>query len=335
MLASIIRVSYAQTSNNDFAENTINTRLFPTYNSDFSYYFLRKNMRLSEFLIGNEFNTFEDGSSNFKTKVFLPIFNSPKVTYDVPLYIEKYEFKDSKSDFRKNVYNVFGQSVLGLHLSEKWKFSHIIEFRFKGDGENLTLRTGNYLAQFITSRYTFNSKVSITGGVLTGLGWNNKGKSEMDIKPAIMLTLKPTTKLSIMLGMPATAIEWSMPLGFDYVFHSLLDGNDINITTALRKNLGNKFDITGRFIREGYSQLNVPNNFVETTMEKTQTASFYYNKLQLELGVRPTKNTVVQLLGGYSMGRNLEVENEAQKTTTMKAADGLYFGVSLNKTLQL
>jgi hypothetical protein len=335
LLASGIIASYAQSSENDLAENTINTRFFPTYNTDFSYYFLRKNMRLGEFLVGSEFNTFEDGSVNFRTKVFLPIFDSPKVTYDVPLYIEKYEFKDNKSDFRKNVYSVFGQSVLGLHLSDKWKVSHIIEFRFKGDGENLTQSTGNYLAQFITSRYTFSPKVSLTGGALMGIGWSNKAQSEIEIKPALMLTWKPNTKLSIMLGIPAVAVEWSMPLGLDFVFHSLLDGDDVNITAALRKNIGNKFDITGRFIREGYSKLNVPNNFVDASMGNAQTASFYYNKLQLELGLRANKNTVVQLLGGYSMGRNLEVENEADETSTMKAVDALYFGISLNRSLQL
>jgi hypothetical protein len=335
MLTLGIKVSYAQqTSESDLSENTINTRFFPTYNSDFSYYFLRKNMRLSEFLIGSEFNAFEDGSSNFKTKMFLPIFNSTKVTYDVPMYIEKYEFKDSNSAFRKNVYSVFGQSVLGLHLSDQWKFSHIIEFRFKGDGENLTKSTGNYLAQFITGRYIFNSNLSLTGGVLTGVGWSNKGQSNMDIKPAFMLTWKPNHKLSLMLGAPATGVEWSMPLGFDFVFHSLLDGDDINITTALRKNIGNKFDITGRFIREGYSHLNVQNNFVDVA-GNAQTASFYYNKLQFELGLRPNKNTVIQLLGGYGIGRNLEIEDESAQKTKMKAADGLYFGISLNRSLQL
>lgn len=331
----LLLTNYSKAQDDSLSENTINTRFFPTSNSDFSYYFLRKDMRLSEFLISTEFSSFEDGSTNFKTKLFLPVHNSKKITYDIPLYLEKYEFRDSESDFKKNVYSVFGQSILGFYPSERLNFSHIIEFRFKGDGDNLTQKTGNYLAQFLTARYRLRDKVYLTGGALVGLGWDNQGDSQVDVKPALMLTWKPNPKLSLMVGMPAAAIEWSMPLGFDFVFHSLLDGGDINITTAVRKNLGSKFDITGRFVREGYSELNVPGNFVNPFLNDSKTASFYYNKMQLELGVRPNRNTVIQLIGGYSMGGDLEIKRAFDKTTTMNGRDNLYFGLSLNRRFQL
>lgn len=317
-------------------ENTIETRLFPTYNSDYTYYFMRRNMRLDEMMFSTEVISHEDNAVDIRTKGFIPLHNSEKWNYTIPIYFDKYQFT-AKDGGDLNVYNLFGQSVLSFFPNDKWNFSHIIEFRLKGAGEYFTKKEGNFIAQFVNARYHFDDKLSLTIGGLIGTGWDQNGDSETKAKPSIMLTYQPTKYLKLMAGMPGAGIEWSAPKGFDFMAHGLLDGDEYNMSVALRKSIGEKFDITARYLNEGFTELYTPTEALgmsNTTFDLEEIKQ-YQNKFQLEIGFRPEKNTIIQLIGGYGINRDLELQNTSGNTSSIAADDGMYFGVNLAKNIKL
>ena len=320
----------------DVRPNSIDNRLFPTYNSDFSYFFLRRDMRLYEQMISAEVIAYEDGAVDIRTKGFLPIHNSDKWTYIIPFYLDKYQFVSSETDDELTTNNLFGQSILTFYPSEKWTFMHIIEFRFKGANNYFMKKEGNYLAQFMTARYNFNQYLSFTTGALIGSGWDHEGSTFWDLKPSVALNWSPNKYLSVMLGVPGAGVEWSAPGGFDIVAHSLLEGEEINMTAALRKNLGQKFDITIRYLREGYVDLYTPRQVSDFTNSiDLKQISQYQDKYQAELTFRPEKNTIVQLVGGYGTNRELEAVDVQGNLINFSSSDSYYIGINLSKTILL
>lgn len=317
-------------------ENTIENRLFPTYNSDYSYYFMRQNMRLDEMMFSAEMISYEDNAVDIRTKGFIPLYSSEKWNYTIPIYFDKYQFTSENGE-DLNVYNLFGQSVLSFFPNEKWNFSHIIEFRLKGAGEYFTKKEGNFIAQFINARYHFNDKISLTLGGLVGMGWDQNGDSEIGVKPSVMLTYTPNQYLKIMAGLPGAGIEWSTPKGFDFMAHGLLDGDEYNMSVALRKNMGKKFDVTARYLKEGFIELYTPSDALDISNNTFDLEEIkqYQNKFQLEIGFRPEKNTIIQLIGGYGINRDLELKSTSGNTTNVASKDGIYFGINLAKNIKL
>ncbi|MEQ8925903.1 MAG: hypothetical protein RLO81_08825, partial [Fulvivirga sp.] len=130
--------------------------------------------------------------------------------------------------------------------------------------------------------------------------------------------------------------EWSAPAGIDIVIHSLIDGEEINTTAAIRKNISDKFDFTFRYLREGYDELYTPNEATGFTSNiDLKQISQYQNKLQAELTVRPENNTIIQFIGGYGTNRKLEALDVNEVTTDFSSSDGYYIGVNLAKTIIL
>lgn len=317
-------------------ENTIDTKLFPTYNSDFSYFFLRKDMNMHEQLFSTEMITHQDGAIDIRTKGFIPLFKNDKWSYSIPVYFDRYRFVEEGSENSLNVSNLFGQSLLVYRPNEKWDLLHIFEFRFKGANDYFIRKEGNFMAQFMTAQYNINDQFSIIAGGLTGIGWDHLGDSYVDIKPALMFKWHPSKYLKLMLGVPGSAIEWSAPAGFDFMAHALLEGSDVNVSTAIRKNIGNAFGITLRYLREGFDGLYTPGQAVDFLAGSGLTEiSQYQNKLQVELTVRPEPNTIIQLLVGHGKDRNLETLDSENIKTSFNASDGLYVGINLARVIDL
>jgi len=314
-------------------ENTIETNYFPTYNSDFSYYFLRRNMRLNELLYSVETVSHEDGVINIRTKGFIPIHNSKKWNYVIPIYFDNYNFKPSNGAEAISVSNLFGQSILGFYPSEKLSFSSIFEFRFKGVESNFLKNPGNFLAQFLNARFKISEKVSITAGGLVGLGWDNNNDDYLKVLPSFQFQYTHSEYLKVMLGLPASAVEWSLPRGFDLMAHSLIEGSEFNVSTALRKAISPKFDFTLRLLNEGFSELYTPQNQFQTSINEFEYTSQYQLKYQAEFTFRPEKNTIIQFLAGYATNRDFEFTQKNEVVEQFNAADGYYLGINLAKTI--
>jgi hypothetical protein len=317
--------------------NTIQTRLFPTYNSDFSYFFMRRDMKMYEQMTSAETIIHEDGAADIRTKLFIPIHKSDKWSYSIPIYFDRYQFIGESENQKLNVNNLFGQSLLTYHPNSNWDFSHIIEFRFKGADNYFIENEGNWMAQFITAQYNLNNEFSFIGGSLMGIGWNNENDTYFGIKPAFMLKWKPNKYLNLMVGMPASAIEWSAPGGIDLMAHTLLDGSEWNTSAAIRKNMGNHFDITFRYLHEGFDELYTPYQAIgfEVPSANFEQIGQYQDKYQVELTLRPEANTIVQLIGGYAQNRDLILINNGDNEVLISSSNGFYFGVNLARAIIL
>ena len=334
MSLMVISIQYISAQESQ-RENTIETRLFPTYNSDFSYYFMRRDMRLDELLFSTEVITHKNNTVDLSLKGFIPVHNSSKWNYTIPIYFEKYQFKSNDNNSLE-VSNLFGQSVLSFFPNNKWNFSHIIEFRLKGVGDYFTKKEGNFIAQFVNARYYFNPKLSITFGGLVGTGWDQNGQSETAVKPSLMLTYQPTKYFKAMIGAPGSAIEWSAPAGIDIMAHGLLDGDEYNTSVGIRKNIGSKFDITARYLNEGFTELYTPSTAIPfASSTNLEFSKQYQEKYQLELGVRPNKNTVLQLICGYGTNKDLILTDSNDIKTSVKSDDSYYVGINLTSMIKI
>ncbi len=324
--------SFAQNSERP---NTIRADLFPTYNSDYSYFFVRRDMRLNELLAGTEVTTSEDGTVDVRTKAIFPLYDSEKVSFTVPIYYDRYGFKGDDNGSDLGVNHLFGQTVLTYRPNKKWDILQIFEFRFKGVNDYFFEKEGNFLANFVMARYKLSDQFNLVGGGLIGVGWDQNGKSYTRTRPSFAVQWRPNEHFDLMLGLPGAALEWSAPAGFDLTVNTLLEGGDVNVTAALRKKFGDHFDITGRYLREGYSELYTPADAATFLPSETEQITQYPNKYQLEFTIRPERNTVVQFIGGYGQNRDLKIMTTNGTESSVGASDGYYFGINLQKTILL
>jgi len=317
--------------------NTIKSRLFPTYNSDFSYFFLRRDMKMYEQMTSAETTINEDGSTDIRTKLFIPIHKDEKWALSLPVYFDRYQFIGQLENQQLNINNLFGQSILTFHPNSKWDLSHITEFRLKGAENYFTEQEGNFLAQFITAQYKFNGQFSIIGGGLIGMGWDNQNDIYYDAKPAIMIKWIPNKYLNLMVGVPGSAVEWSAPGGIDIMAHTLIDGNELNTSAAIRKNMGTQFDITLRYLHEGFDNLYTPSQAISFKPQSTNFNQInqYQDKLQVELTFRPETNTIIQLISGFAQNKDLYLLNNDKNQYSIASSNGYYFGFNVARTIIL
>lgn len=304
---------------------------FPTHNSDYSYYFLRNDMRLNKAITSLDLTVLGNGDVNSMTKAFLPMVHNDKFTFDIPLYFQNYSFNSSSddTDYSKNVYNVFGQAIFGFYPDSRWSTSQIFEFRIRGDEQTLQENRGNFLASFTTFRYSLNPNFDIMFGGLAGVGWEEDGEREPSIVPTASLIWEPSQQLSVMVGIPGSAIEWSLPGQTELMVHGLLDGDEYDLTGALKKQLNKNWAITARYLNRGFTDVYFPNEqiSIDNSTLNFNNLQQYSKKLQGELSYYINKNSLLQLKAGYTTDRDLHLSNGETELASLDGYDGYFAGI--------
>jgi hypothetical protein len=300
----------------------------PTYNSDFIYFFLRKDSRLKEGLIGYEMDYQKDKIIS-KSKLFIPLHNSEKWNYNIPIYFDRFQFKSSQENinYESEMRNLFFQSVLNYYPNEKLTFTSIIEGRTRGNEKSHFEEAGNMIAHFFVVKYRFSEKFSVSPAILAGHQWNEK--NEFVFFPSIQLKWNPIPNLAFMTGIPGLlGIEWSAPSNFDFVVHSMLDNGLLTINAALRKRFNKYIDLTLRYNRDGYGNTHVP-----TSLLTTQSQTYSYNQsnqveelTSVELSFRPTAQILFLLRGGYNLSSALQLSNNDDALVKIDGGSGFYTG---------
>lgn len=309
---------------------------FPTYNSDFSYYFLQNDMRLNSAITSLDLTVLGNGEINSMTKAFLPMVHKEKFTFDIPLYFQNYSFNSSSDqvDYEKNIYNVFGQAIFGFYPDSRWSASQIFEFRIRGDEQSLQENTGNFLASFTTFRYSLNPKFDIMFGGLVGVGWEENGEREPRIVPTASIAWKPNQHFSMMFGVPGSAIEWSLPGDTELMVHSLMDGDKFDFTGALKKQLNSNWAITARYLHRGYTDVYFPTEQLNigSSDYSFDNLQQFSEKIQGELSYYFSPNSLLQLKAGYTTNRDLQLSSGSTELASVEGYQGYFAGVHFART---
>jgi len=302
---------------------------FPTKNSDFFYFFLRKDARLKEGLIGAEVDYIK-GRMNSKTRLFIPIINTEKWNYAIPIYYDRFEFAsmDEDNPFSQTFQNLFSQSVLNYYPNKKLTFSSIIETRFRGNGDNLFgSAKGNMIAHYFVVKYKILDKISIAPAYLIGHQWNEE--NEMVNLFSFELKWNPTPNLAIMAGLPGLlGVEWSAPDNYDFVFHMMPDNGVISFNAALRKRFNKKLDLTLRFNKNGYKDIYSPTTNINIGSQEhlfNQTGQIEESILA-ELTLRPTSKLQFLIKAGYNLSSQFHISKDNTDLVQLNGNSGFYFG---------
>lgn len=315
--------------------NQIKTKLFPTYDHDHNYFFLRKVMRYDEFLFGGEYTPISDGSFQYNSKVIVPIKNSNKWNFSLPVYMNRYDFGSYKANVenKKIIHSIRTKALLSFFHSERWHFNLTLDYRLIGNEAYLTENTGNTAIQNINVKRLFNKKLSLLLGVSNIINWEGVSTNKISIEPNVQLIWTPSDYLRFMVGYPAIGAEWSTPIGLDITCSAIRDQEDVHTVIAMRQSINKYFDVGIRYLREGYSKLYVPREY--RWRASPDNISFYYNKFQVEVGIRPEPNTLLQFFGGTSSGRNFtEVYERSNQEMKKSGGDVSYFGFKIIKSVK-
>ena len=307
--------------------NPIDQYYYPTYNSDFLYFFLRKDMRLNEGLVGFDLKQ-KDEQTTLKSKLFIPVFDSKKWNYVLPIYYDSYEFKSSDSayDFNSEMRFFFFQSVLNYYPTNNLSFSSIIEVRIKGNEYSQFEKTGNQIAHYFVARYQFTDKFAVAPGFLVGYQWHTTN-TNIAVFPSFEFKWNPNPKVALMAGVPGLlGFEWSAPKGFEAIIHCIMDDGEVFLYSSLRKRFNKRFDITLRYNLDGYSNTYIPQTEFQTYTynQIKQTESF----LATEFSFRPSGTILLQLKSGYNLDSKVQLYYNDDKIVDINGSSGLFWGIS-------
>lgn len=329
LVISLAVVCFALSLSAQDSQTPIDKYYLPTYNSDFIYFFLRKNSRLSEGLVGVEVDYQEDNTTT-KSKLFIPLLNKEKWNYVIPVYFDRYQFKSSNEDGGQafEMRNFFFQSVLNYYPNKKWTFTSIIEGRIRGNEDSHFEERGNMIAHYFVTKYNFSEKFSVLPAFLVGHQWNDE--NETVVFPSLEFKWNPNQDLAFIAGVPGFfGLEWSASKNYDLVLHSMLDNGILTVNAALRKRFSDRIDLTFRFNRDGYG-----NTFVPTSTLTKKDQLFSYNQVNqmkhavsAELTFRPTSSLMFQVEGGYNLNSTLQVIGYDDKTINIEGKAGAFVGV--------
>lgn len=324
--------------NNEY-KNNIDSRLFPTYNGDFNFIFLRKNLRVNEFLFGGQYESYEDGTFQFRNKGYIPFIDKKKVSLTFPLHFDRYDFVSKDNNNRMPVYSLRIGSILSYTPQKEITLAWIIDHRNMGQSRFLTNKVGNISSHTLLFRYNLKEKLFFHFGAQVSSNWKYESSAMTTVEPYVLLKWIASPNLKIMVGNPGGGLEWSAPLGFDLTAHVVKDRLKVNIVGSLRKRIGKYFDVTTRYIKEGYSDLNIQYQrfFTESSSPLysppgASSLTNHYEKIQFEIGFRPQASTVIQLYGGMKLNNELELHEYGGNLQGIKAT---YFGVNISTSFGL
>lgn len=336
-LATVILLILFNMSNLKSQESTpINTSsiddyYFPTNNSDFHYFFLRKNSRLSEGLVGYEVN-FHENRTTTKSKLFIPIINNKKWNYTIPIYYDKHQFSTENDNLKiDNEYrNFFFQSVLNYYANDKVTLTSIIEGRIRGNEESHFESIGNMLAHYFVAKYQFSDKLAISPAILVGHQWNED--KEFVFFPSLELKWNPDENFALLAGIPGLlGIEWSATKDVDLVLHSMMDNGILTINASARKRFNKYIDIAVRYDQDGFGDTYMPSNILSTLNDDEYNYNQVYQKenaVSTILTFSPTKELLLQVKGGYSFNTELMLSQNDIEQISIEGQSSFYSGVA-------
>ena len=309
----------------------IDDNYYPTNNSDFHYFFLRKNSRLSEGLVGYEMDFHQDRVSS-KSKFFIPLVNRKKWNYVIPIYYDRHQFTSASNemDINTEYRNFFFQSVLNYYSSEKLTFTSIIEGRIRGNAESHFESRGNMLAHYFVVKYQLSNQLFIAPAILAGHQWNVD--NEFVFFPSLELKWNPNKDFALMAGVPGLlGIEWSMAQDIDVVMHSMMDNGVLTVNASARKRFNDYFEFSLHYDQDGYGNTYLPSNIVNSE----EGESYHYNQvnqkensISAKLTFKPTKEVLLQVKGGYNYNSELTLSNNDTEQVGVKGEAGFYSGIA-------
>ena len=309
-------------------------RYFHTYNTDYQYYFLRKNQHLNTVLAGVSMQQSSEGALDIEAKAFLPLYQGEKISFVLPFYFYRYGFSNSQEKALPHgaVHATFWQAIFNAKLSESLSLAIITEGRHNGTERSQWRLPGTEMAEFVVLKWDASPTWTFSPAFRVKASWDGKRDRHLQILPAGNIIWRPKKNLAVMTGLPSfLALEWASDYGVDVVAHVMLaEGNNINAMSAVRVHLGSQLSIATRFLRDGFQDLYVPEFAYQDSSHEglVDQISQYKNRLQLELEVAATKHSTLQLKGGYIFDEGITVSDSDAKITTIDGSDGVFFGVT-------
>lgn len=274
---------------------------FPTYNTDYMYFFLRSDRDLSQGLAGIHVRGGSDSTMDTEIKAFLPLYGNEEGGFVLPIYAWKtsIESDDPIMDFKTDVNRLFWQGIGRLKISEDLEALFIVENRMRGDDASIETILGNDAAALVHLNYKLNENWSLGGMVRTQRMWkegkyagrinrnlsleNNPGfeqfamasmlggkqdiVSEDNTIPAGMVNYR-TDNFQITFGVPGIlGVEWALPYNWDFVTHVMVENGDVLPMVALRKRWSSLLSSTLRFRRDGVTDMYTGTRTVPLTKE--------------------------------------------------------------------
>lgn len=324
-------------------DSRLGEHLLPSYNSDFFYYFMRHGMDLDHSLVG----LYADRHSGtqeqeIRLKAFLPVVDRDKVSFFVPVYFDKYQSSPGLpgDGVQNDVYYLFGQAILNYRPTDRFETALIIEHRVRGDQTTFDKLLGNDLGLYVVGSYQLSDDWTIAPAARISRKWEHDGGVN-EVLPTAQLFWHPSPKLKTTIGVPGIlGIDWAAPAGVDLSVNAMMDLGSIEVIAAMRKRWTPQFETTIRYLREGYSNLNLPERTFAQNPAVPENRTTYDNatqlrdKVQLELGWNATQNSQIQLVGGYAYNGDVELQHDDSEVATLDGTgDGAYFGVNVTSRL--
>lgn len=310
------------------------SRYFHTYNSDYQYFFMRRNMKLDTVLASASVQQSSKGALDIEAKAFLPIYESERFSFVLPFYMYRYGLSNAQKKELPfgAVQASFWQAIFTAKLSKTLQLALITEGRHNGTEESQWSRVGTELAEFVVLKWQPSREWTFAPAFRVKGGWNSEGDVEYQVLPAGNIIWRPKRNLAVMTGLPSfVGFEWATPR-LDMAAHVMLaEGNNVNVMTAARLHVTPSVATTARFLRDGYQDLYVPNFAFEQggqQMDVTQISQ-YKNRAQLELEVATSSHSLIQLKAGYSFDEGIALSGQDGDSATVDGENGLYLGATL------
>jgi hypothetical protein len=331
------------------ASSRLGQHLLPSYNSDFFYYFMRHGMDLDHSLVGFYADRHaKTQEQEIRLKAFLPLVNRDKVSFFVPVYFDKYQSSpDLPGDTVENdVYYLFGQAILEYRPTNRFETSFIVEHRVRGDQTTFDQLVGNDLGLYVLGSYQLSENWTIAPAARISRKWEHDG-GVTELLPTAQLYWHPNPDLKTTIGVPGLlGVDWAGPAGVDLSVNVMMDLGSIEAIAAVRKRWSPQFETTIRYLREGYSNLHLPERGISQSAARSDgpavpanrttytNATQLRDKIQLELGWNATQDSQIQLVGGYAYNDGVELSHDDTDVATLDGTgDGAYFGVNLTSRL--
>ena len=338
VLLSVTTIVSAATRSNEAFINYY----FPTYDTDYSYYMLRQDLKIEHGLLEVETiektNNYEYSVHNFPLysrdymqKIFIPFIRTESFNLMTPLYASKRSIISAgEIEFEKYLQKYFFQAIAGLYFDEDFSVHLIYEYRAREDEESERQSIGDDEGRLVLARFPVSQTWQLVAFAREFSEWKTDSK-ETVLQASIQVIWRPSNDFSLMMGMPGLlSIELALPFDMETFFYVKKEGDILYINSALRQRWGESFDITLRFQRDG-DRLYIPEESLTISEETVAYDNFihYEDRTELNISYHHSQNIQLQLRGGYFHGSDIELFQKEDKVGDIKSVSGTYVGCTV------
>lgn len=330
---SFILIAQTETSNWDVNLNDPFNQVNTPVSDGLELWLTRQNFTTKGYQAIYEFdynfnNNQENLPQNLTLTNYFNLFATKRWSSMAGIRYKKYNLMSNK-EMDNNFQHLFLWHSIQFIPNDKWNLGFAYEIYKAGNETNFNKQTGDRIFYYFSPIYAVSEKLSIIPVFFHDLRFKDNSEIDGSIIGGLQARWVLNNNFKLLIGAPMLfGTEWTINKKLKFATYLLYNFEN---TSFLQYNFSDKLSLAFHYS----NATNFSHSYILETEFIEETNSFTHNKVNqrqhrfaLELGIKKSNNSSVQLTIGYKKGDDIKLLNNDKELYSFAGTDYFFIGAS-------